>query len=72
MRPICCNATVDAEIVFIDDCSQWQAVKGIHNVKINILIILLPRLRVEVHDLSHLSGFMITSQHKNFAGKFYL
>ena len=68
MLSLCRYASMHTEVVLIDNCSQRQGVEGIHYVKVYVLVVLFLGLRVKVHDLSHLSCFVVAPEHEGLPG----
>jgi hypothetical protein len=56
---------MDAKVLIINDTSEWKKIKDVHNIEINILIILLDNFLIEIEALGHLPGLMIAPQHKD-------
>lgn len=59
------NASMDTEILVVNNTSEREMVKNIHNAEIKVLIVLLTTLFIKVETLSHLTGLMVPSQHEN-------
>ena len=62
---------MDTEVILIHNANQRQGIDGVHDVKIDILIILFQSLLVKVHYLGHLSSFVISAKHYHPLRKFH-
>jgi hypothetical protein len=57
-----------AEILLIDDAGKRQGIESIHEIEVNILVVLPAGLLVEIHYLSHLTSLVISSEHDDLRG----
>jgi hypothetical protein len=53
------------KILIVDDTCEWQGVKYIHDAKVKILVVFFTAFLIKVKTLSHLPGFVVTSQHED-------
>lgn len=70
--PSGCDASMDTEVILIDDADKGEGIEGIHDIEVDILVVLLNGLLVEVHDLRHLTRLVVAPQHDHPLGEFHL
>lgn len=55
-------SSMHTEIIIVNNASQRKSIEAIHNIKVNILIILIKALLIEIHYLGHLTSLMISTK----------
>lgn len=56
------------EVLLVDDAGQRQGVESIHEIEVNILVVLPAGLLVEIHYLSHLARLVVPPKHDDLRG----
>lgn len=59
------NSPMYTKVLVINYTRKRQCVKNIHNAEVQVLIVFLAAFLVKVETLSHLTRFVVASQHKN-------